>query len=162
MSSTSSWLPLAEYSMKHQVSISTLRRRIKAEDIHFRFEDGKYLILDDETNQSNAAEHRPSQRSDAQTKSAVHQKFAGAQAYSPEHALMNQTSAASHPVTTADSGESVITAANRLLSDLKKAYTQVLQEKETQIQSLKQELADLNTLVKVLEFENEKLREYNR
>lgn len=163
---TDSWLPLAEYSMKHQVSISTLRRRIKAEDIQYRFEDGKYLILDDETNQVNADEHRPSLRSDAQPKSAVHQKTVSAQAQGPEHHLANQVAAAQAAAAvnsnSQDAGESVITAANRLLTDLKKAYTQVLQEKETQIQSLKQEVADLNTLIKVLEFENEKLRNYNR
>lgn len=171
---TQSWLPLAEYSMKHQVSISTLRRRIKAEDIKYRFDDGKYLILDDETTQVNAGEHRPSLKSDAQPKSALHQKSVSAQAQSPEHHLANSAAnqanqIANHVATQVataagaqDAGESVITAANRLLTDLKKAYTQVLQEKETQIQSLKQEVADLNTLIKVLEFENEKLRAYNR
>ena len=162
---TDSWLPLAEYSMKHQVSISTLRRRIKAEDIQYRFEDGKYLILDDESNQVNADEHRPSLRSDAQPKSAIHQRTVSAQAQGPEHHLANQVAghlASATSSATNDAGESVITAANRLLTDLKKAYTQVLQEKETQIQSLKQEVADLNTLIKVLEFENEKLRNYNR
>jgi len=158
---TQSWLPLAEYSMKHQVSISTLRRRIKGEDIQYRFDDGKYFILDDETNQMSADEHRPSLRSDAQPKSVPHQKTVSAQAQSPEHHLANQVAAAT-AAATQDGGESVITAANRLLTDLKKAYTQVLQEKETQIQALKQEAADLNTLIKVLEFENEKLRNFNR
>lgn len=159
---TESWLSLAEYSMKHQVSISTLRRRIKAEDIQYRLQDGKYLILDDESTQMMSAdEHRPSLKSDAQPKSVTHQKTVSAQAQNPEHHLVNQVVAAATAGVT-DSGESVITAANRLLTDLKKAYTQVLQEKETQIQSLKQEIADLNTLVKVLEFENEKLRNYNR
>ncbi len=132
MTSTQSWLPLAEYSIKHQVSISTLRRRIKAEDIQYRFDDGKYMIMDDE----NADEHRPSLRSDVQTKSAPFNQQAPQQ----------------------DAGESVITAANRLLTDLKKAYTQVLQEKEAQIQDLRQELADIKTLVKVLESENNRLR----
>ncbi len=144
MTSAQSWLPLAEYSMKHQVSISTLRRKIKAEDIHFRFDDGKYLILD-EINRSheidalkNAGEHRPSQKSEVQNKSA---SFTAPPA--------NQNT---------ELGESVITAANRLLSDLKKAYTQVLQEKEAQIQDLRQEIADIKTLVKVLESENNRLR----
>lgn len=159
-----SWLPLAEYSMKHQVSISTLRRRIKAEDIQYRFDDGKYLILDDETTQVIADEHRPSLRSDAQPKSAPHLKNSHAQAQGPEHHLSTHIlpPAGASAASAGDGGESVITAANRLLTDLKKAYTQVLQEKETQIQALKQEAADLNTLVKVLEFENEKLRNYNR
>ncbi len=140
MTTTQSWLPLAEYSMKHQVSISTLRRRIKAEDIQYRFDEGKYLILDDEdqANENSAVksadEHRPSLKSDVQTKSA------------------------SFNAAPQDMGESVITAANRLLSDLKKAYTQVLQEKEGQIQDLRQEIADIKTLVKVLESENNRLR----
>lgn len=160
MLSTNSWLPLAEYSMKHQVSISTLRRRIKAEDIQFRFDDGKYLILDDEeTTQVSADEHRPSLRSDAQPKSASNltNQLTATQV---AHATQVQAMANSH--STSDASESVITAANRLLADLKKAYTQVLHEKENQIQELKQELADIKTLVKVLEFENEKLRDYNR
>ncbi len=162
---TDSWLPLAEYSMKHQVSISTLRRRIKAEDIQYRFEEGKYLILDDENTQVITDEHRPSLRSDAQPKSVIHPKTVSAQAQSPEHHLANQVTHHLASATNAnlnEAGESVITAANRLLTDLKKAYTQVLQEKETQIQGLKQEVADLNTLIKVLEFENEKLRNFNR
>jgi hypothetical protein len=156
MSSSSTWLPLAEYSMKHQVSISTLRRRIKTEDIQYRFDDGKYLILDDDqVNQMNTAdEHRPSLRSDAQNKSA---HFLNNQAQGSMHQnILMATPPQSEP------GESVITAANRLLADLKKAYTQVLHEKENQIQLLKQEIADTKTLVKVLEFENEKLRNYNR
>ena len=57
-----------------------------------------------------------------------------------------------------ETGESVITAANRLLADLKKAYTQVLQEKEQQIMHLNQEISGLNTLIKVLESDNDRLR----
>ena len=164
MSSTNSWLPLAEYSMKHQVSISTLRRRIKTEDIQFRFDDGKYFILEDEgTKQVNADEHRPSLSRDAQPKSAHNLILNEAMASVAAQPMMKNSHASynNHPSQN-EAGESVITAANRLLSDLKKAYTQVLHEKENQIQSLKQEIADVNTLVKVLEFENEKLRNYNR
>ncbi len=133
-----SWLPLADYSMKYKISVSTLRRRIKAEDIQFRFDDGKYLLLDEAapTNESYVQEHRPSLKSDAEPGIAT--KF------SPE--VKNE------------SGESVITAANRLLADLKKAYTQVLQEKEQQIMHLHQEISGLNTLIKVLESENHRLR----
>jgi hypothetical protein len=132
--------------MKHQVSISTLRRKIKAEDIQFRFDDGKYLILDEENysheseDLKSAGEHRPSLKSEVQKKSAS----------------FNVPPAQSNNQNT-ELGESVITAANRLLSDLKKAYTQVLQEKEGQIQDLRQEIADLKTLVKVLESENNRL-----
>lgn len=163
MSSTNSWLPLAEYSMKHQVSISTLRRRIKADDIQYRFDDGKYLILEDEqATQVNADEHRPSLRSDGQTKSALILANQPNQLLATQVAHATQVQAMANSHAHSEASESVITAANRLLADLKKAYTQVLHEKENQIQSLKQELADIKTLVKVLEFENEKLRDYNR
>lgn len=140
------WLPLAEYSMKHKVSISTLRRRIKAEDIQYRLDDGKYFIFDTDPTATTtttvenridnlAAEaHRPSLKSDSSAVMEASQKV---------------------------EGESVITAANRLLTDLKKAYTQVLQEKEEQIVSLKEEISDLRTLVRVLESENQRLNQKN-
>lgn len=54
--------------------------------------------------------------------------------------------------------ESVLNAANKLLIELKKAYGQILQAKENEILHLKQEVADLNTLVRVLESENERLK----
>ena len=136
MTTTDSWLPLAEYSMKHHVSISTLRRRIKGDDIAFRFDDGKYLILDEAPKKTAIAEeHRPSLSREAHTNSAA--------AVSSEH----------------ESGESVITAANKLLLDLKKAYTKILQEKEEQIMNLREENVDLTTLVKILETENARLHE---
>ena len=40
---------------------------------------------------------------------------------------------------------------HHLMGELKKAYTQVLHEKEDQILQLKEEITDLKTLVKVLE-----------
>lgn len=45
------WLPLAEYAIRTGISISTIRRRIKANAIGFKLDDGKYLIsmdVDDE------------------------------------------------------------------------------------------------------------------
>jgi hypothetical protein len=58
-----------------------------------------------------------------------------------------------------ETSESVLTAANKLLLDLKKAYTQVLQEKEEQIMYLKEEIIDQKTLIKILESENSRLRD---
>jgi len=55
--------------------------------------------------------------------------------------------------------EPVLTAANKLLNELKKAYTQILQEKEEQMMILKEEVSDLKTLVKVLESENDRLKQ---
>lgn len=149
MTTTNSWLPLAEYSMKHQVSISTLRRRIKSDEVKFRFDDGKYLILDeDPTKVAFAEEHRPSLKSEVQKNSA--------QATQDREVIVDRQTNISFQ--TQDTNESVISAANRLLLDLKKAYTQVLQEKEEQILVLREETMDLKTLIKVLESENSRLR----
>lgn len=155
MTTTTSWLPLTEYSMKHQVSISTLRRRIKAEDIKFRFDDGKYFILDEDAKKSaTPAPHRPSLSSDAKKSAIVEASARPASSTEKPTA----TAAVSTTVVT-EAGESVITAANKLLSDLKKAYTQVLQDKEEQILQLREEIVDLRTLIKVLESENSRLRD---
>ena len=149
MTTTNSWLPLAEYSIKHQVSISTLRRRIKSDDIMFRFDDGKYLILDEDTKNVVAAdEHRPSLNSEVQ-KNSAHATHGSEGIFQVQTATNFQN---------AEINESVISAANRLLADLKKAYTQVLQEKEEQILVLREETMDLKTLIKVLESENSRLR----
>lgn len=138
----SHYLPLAEYSMKHRVSISTLRRRIKSEDIQFTFEDGKYLILDEPVS-THQRVHRPSLTNRDESLMGAHTAttdFAAASAESVE--------------------EPVLTAAHRLLNELKKAYTQVLQEKEEQIILLKEEISDLKTLVRVLESQNEKTHNF--
>lgn len=141
------WLPLAEYSLKNKVSISTLRRKIKASDIEYRLDDGKYLILDSETASSQET-HRPSlSRDNVSLEKTQSAKAAGTET-EPKSVLAAAT----------ESGESVITAANRLLTDLKKAYTQVLQDKEVQILTLKEDISDLKTLIKVLESENDRLR----
>ncbi len=132
------WLPLAEYSLKNKVSISTLRRKIKASDIEYRLDDGKYLILDTEV-ATPAETHRPSLSRDT----------VSATVSTVEKSTLAEAT---------ESGESVITAANRLLADLKKAYTQVLQDKEVQILNLKEDISDLKTLIKVLESENDRLR----
>ncbi len=147
------WLPLAEYSLKHKVSISTLRRKIKAADIEYRLEDGKYLILD------SAEDHRPSLNRDLASAEVSPPKTtpSGYLAGFSQNMSMPQTPPQNN-VQPTNGGESVITAANRLLADLKKAYTQVLQDKELQIQSLKEEISDLKTLIKVLESENDRLR----
>lgn len=40
------WMLLTDYSNKYKISISTLRRRIKAKQIRFRLDGGKYYLLD--------------------------------------------------------------------------------------------------------------------
>ena len=42
------WIPLMDYAMKKGVSLSTLRRHIKANKIKYRVENGRYLLWDSE------------------------------------------------------------------------------------------------------------------
>ena len=146
MTTTDSWLPLAEYSIKKNVSISTLRRRIKSGEVKFRFDDGKYFLFDE--NQQGVAEHRPSLIGEASHNTEALKNSA------PEIQRLAQQQT---DMPNAQTQESVFGAANRLLAELKKAYTQSLQEKEQQILALKQENVDLKTFVKILESENQRL-----
>ena len=135
------WLSLTEYSNKHHVSISTLRRKIKSTEVKFRLDEGKYMILDSD---------------EAQAHDSSVQRIVFSNEYNRPSLKSDKYSAEETKIT--EPGESVITAANRLLADLKKAYTQVLQDKEEHISNLKEENTDLKTLIKVLESENDRLR----
>lgn len=208
---TESWLPLLDYSQKYKVSMSTLRRRIKAEDITFRFDEGKYYISDEPLS-AHQRIHRPSPKSEGSlmgthaaspafearyspslnraesslpsyestmkswapyttptppsTRPEVKTSGLGASSASPSVSpkfdfnsptaanFYSQSLGSKEPNKKENSEEQVLTVANRLLNELKKAYTQILQEKEEQILILKEEVADLKTLVKVLEDDN--------
>lgn len=41
------WLSLMEYATRNDVSLSTLRRHIKASKVRYKSEHGRYLIWDD-------------------------------------------------------------------------------------------------------------------
>lgn len=144
------WIPLTDYASKYRVSVSTLRRRIKAEDIKYDFQEGKYYLIDQPMGAHPRA-HRPSLNSDASSMGAL--KEASSKQEMTE-AFINKSQAAFKNT----SDEPILTAANKLLNELKKAYTLVLQEKEEQILHLKEEVTDLKTLVRVLEGENERLK----
>jgi hypothetical protein len=113
------WIPLIEYSNKHRVSMSTLRRRIKNHSIQFKLEEGKYFVIDD-TIEKTTKGRKPIQF-DAP---AI-----------PAPVLVPTTSS---PV---------------VLEELKRAYSTALHSKEEIIFQLKEEVADLKTLVRVLEEE---------
>jgi len=118
------WLILTDYASKHKVSVSTLRRRIKANSIKHKFEDGKYLLMDDSPSESPA------------TSDATEGKLKEL----------------------AEGGEPILSTATRLLNELKRAYSSILQEKEEQMIQLKEEVSDLKTLVRVLESDNDRMR----
>lgn len=46
------WIPLMDYAMKKGISLSTLRRHIKANKLVHKIEDGKYLLWDEDPESS--------------------------------------------------------------------------------------------------------------
>jgi len=153
---TDKFLSLMEYSNKYDISISTLRRKIRAESIRFAMDNGKYFVPDidikgalkKERNQKVKAAKTTSKISS--TKNKKNKQFNTAVTDMPKASIDTQSTA---------SYSEVFQTANRMLDELKKAYSFILQEKEAQIISLNNEVSDLKTLVRVLEDELMKLRE---
>jgi hypothetical protein len=139
--STQNWLPLTEYSAKFRVSMSTLRRRIKSGEIEYKFTDGKYLIKDGPLQVTNSGSETiapPTQVSSQNQGPVTVEKASVVEASHSDHDQYWQTT-------------------QGLLNEIKKAYSLILQEKEEQILQLKDEVADLKTLVRVLEDENKRV-----
>ncbi len=154
------WLAITEYSNKYKVSISTLRRRIRSGKIRFIYEDGKYFLTD-----APYDDQLPNNESESRTNSAPPQKpppkdFAVERrsgfALPPLPAEKKQVEPLKETKPIGDNQNVTI-----LLAEIKKAYTLILQEKEEQILILKDEVADLQTLVKVLENENNRIKAEN-
>lgn len=130
------WLILTDYASKYKVSVSTLRRRIKAGQIAFKFEDGKYLLHDEAPGAEPARAHELPAPSTPQSLAA-------------EGKLKELGESGEEPI---------LSTATRLLNELKRAYSSILQEKEEQMIQLKEEVSDLKTLVRVLESDNDRMR----
>ena len=43
------WIPLMDYAIKKGVSLSTLRRHIKANKVTYKVENGRYLLWDNDS-----------------------------------------------------------------------------------------------------------------
>ena len=139
------WLPLTEYSSKYKVSVSTLRRRIRSNEIQFKFDDGKYFLADLPLT-SPSKNNRPSQvfkTEEKMSESVSRQNIKAAPVAQSSEIHRNETQSE---------------LVQSLLSEIKKAYSTVLHEKEEQILLLKEEVSDLKTLIKILESDNERLR----
>ncbi len=173
------YLPLTEYSSKYRVSISTLRRRIKSEEIPYEFKEGKYFLLDQpvSTHQRSVSPSPRIIREDS-LMSAPKDSFVQRESFVPREtraresferesldrespdrgALEFDEEDDSGGSVSSERNEPILSTANRLLTELKKAYTQILQEKEDLILHLREEVSDLRTLARVLEEENNRLR----
>lgn len=142
------WLSLTDYSHKYRVSISTLRRRIKTSQIDFKKDHGKYLLKD-----VPSIDHGSLPSDDQDIRFGL-----GATSEESEHANDPMLARFREEVASREGTEPVISTATKLLNELKRAYMNILQEKEEQMVLLKEEVTDLKTLVRVLEQDNERLR----
>ena len=142
------WIDLNDYSTKHDVSVSTLRRRIKSNTVEFVFDQGKYFLPD---------ENLPRQSN--RLKPTV-QDIAPPHKLSPKQGLTKAIEEKGEAINSQVSTNSplLMNTANELLGELKKAYMQILQEKEEQIMFLKEEISDLKTLTRILEEDNTRLK----
>jgi hypothetical protein len=144
------WLLLTDYASKYRISVSTLRRRIKAGAQAHRFEAGRYYLPDQ---YEPMIDPSPSVQVSAQPIPQLSvAPINTASAVIPAAALAAPLATPHIP------DEPLITTTSKLLNELKQAYTLILHEKEEQIIYLKEEIADLKTLVRVLESDNARLR----
>lgn len=146
------WLTLSDYSSDYKVSVSTLRRRIKSKSCEFIFDDGKYFLKNKplKDHHVNKPKSRPTPAVAPPQKTTQPASRPNWLDEAPQRLNDQNTSEESSPV---------FATANRLLNELKRAYSVILQEKEEQILQLKEEVADLKTLARVLEEENGRLKE---
>lgn len=135
------WLLLTDFASKYRISVSTLRRRIKNGSQPYRFEGGRYYLPD----QLGSSTYEDS--SDTQKNEPI----------SVPNTSPSPSAAAVLAASMNAADEPLITTTSKLLNELKQAYTLILHEKEEQIVYLKEEIADLKTLVRVLESENARL-----
>lgn len=156
------WLPLNDYSSKYGISLSTLRRRIKAGMLEVNLEKGKYFIKD-----APGAKHAPIREPIVKVREAsvTSHQAGGPKGLNSQMPTLEQVMS-SHQQFAVPSQESrpevdtqkhgVVT--QEIFQELKKAYSKVLSEKEEQIIHLREEINDLKTLVRVFEQENERLK----
>ncbi len=125
---TKNWISLIDYSTKYQISVSTLRRRIRNNTIAYEVRDGKYFIEESEIEKTG----RGRKPIEIPTGTLEGKDFV-------ESNTTNQMTQV-------------------LVEELKRAYAQILTDKEEQIEQLKEEISDLRTLVRVLESEVDRLK----
>ncbi len=154
------WLGLTDYASKYRVSVSTLRRRIKNGQLTYRIEDGRYLIHDQASGSTNVVESRQDTEPDSHRSSISRERVVAEAAplNREAEAKLDELRNGQSANATTGNDEAVLSSASRLLTELKRAYTNILQEKEEQIIQLKEEVSDLKTLVRVLEDDNDRLR----
>ena len=141
----SQWLSLTEYSSKYNVSISTLRRRIRSGQLSFNISFGKYFLKDQNLGRlKETKEEIKNQEFNASIKNKIDNKEKDAtqkdivqkeiKSVGTEHFLLDK------------------------LMDVQKKLYEKIEAKELKILEQQTQIADLNTLVAFLEKENKDLK----
>jgi hypothetical protein len=189
MMTTKEWLTLSDYSSKYRTSVSTLRRRIKGEEVKYVFENGKYFLPDLSphliVNSKKSFSHAPPKSEETTLGQHFSEKdFLGFEEsldldfdfelkkdknFESEINYLNQEKTPPPQFTRSQSSAESVQIQNilsplldQMNKELKKAYSATLQEKEEQIIILKEQVADLKTLINFLESENKRLQELQR
>lgn len=167
------WLSLTEYSAKHGVSISTLRRRIKKDEIPYVLDGGKYVLPDKPfgeltSSKSSSAPPQTELRS-TERKQPVTTSFLepiGLDVTIEEDEDVIPGPLREHlPVLEEEDPNTLPVKASAVsqqaVEEIKKAYALVLKDKEVLITQLRQHVVDLQTLNKALENEVDRLSAEN-
>lgn len=158
------WLSLTDYSSKYRVSVSTLRRRIKTNQIAHRFVDGRYLLLDSRPAELEHSYHQQETLEPVLNPSSAAEFLRGLGFEKAQSEFQVQAAPATDEATLKldqlqeSGGQPILSSATRLLNELKRAYMNILHEKEESIIQLKEEVCDLQTFVRVLEDDNARMR----
>lgn len=131
------WLSIVEFSSKHGISISTLRRKIKNKKIKYKIEDGKYYIFEGD-------------------------KLDSTHEYTNENSKMPEANgvyeAVNDDLGPSPSTEEILMFAEKSVAAISKFHQETIEEKDKRlalqehlINQLKEEIEELRMLVKVLE-----------
>ena len=157
------YLSLTEYSNKYGISISTLRRRIRAGQFPYNLKFGKYFLKDQSPATFNKKQKVTKRYNKEMRFASVRKKL---KPQSPSFISSNEQ-LENEVVKDVKSGKSKNDLSSALLRDSsflaglmdsqKELYSQI-EKKEKKISEQQSQIADLNTLVALLEKENKDLK----
>lgn len=159
------WLSLNDYSNKYKVSLSTLRRNIKAEKIKFTFQHGKYFLQDTPHKKNNSVANSITQKvflSKTNDTKTLPAKPLEKEIVSNTKKVFSDSDLASYSFLNIDSATTENKAKDKDLLKLDKSkdikfskkeeeYQAIIQRQKDQILHLQSEIINLNTLIMFLE-----------
>ena len=172
------WLSLAEYSGKYKVSVSTLRRRIRADQLVFSLKFGKYFLRDQNLaslkklktkKKQNSNKHELDFISDKKKTTSenegadfvLHTKHYEDTSKKENTVFPGSEGIGTKTVDFKKSSSSDLLEEKALvnkLMDSQKEFFRQIEKKEIKINEQQNKVADLNTLVAILEKENKELK----